>query len=69
MALGTRLGGAISKNSEILLKWGCFFYHDEKFDNTSSKEILENINFFKNLQNWEKSWKIYSFIYLFALYL
>ena len=34
---GTRLGGAISKNSEKLSQWGCFFlYFDEKFDNDNN---------------------------------
>ena len=44
------LGGAISKNSEKLSQWGCFFvYFDEKFDNSKNffQRNTGNYKFFK----------------------
>ena len=41
----TRLGGAISKNSEKLSQWGCFFvYFDEKFDNLKFREVEAGVS-------------------------
>ena len=62
IALGTTLGGTISKNSEKLSQWGHFFVYSITMRNlvivaTSSKEILETINFFQILQNREISWQ------------
>ena len=60
IALGRRLGGNISKNSEKLSQWGYFFAYSITMRNfiitaTSFKEILETITFFQILQNREIS--------------
>ena len=45
LALGMRVGGAISKNSEKTPQWGWFFiYSDEKFDNNNKFPQKNNEN-------------------------